>query len=120
MRKTRVLCLIIAVFVLLAGCGYFGQTTTPTTTSPLSKEKKFIQSAKSFYVSQYKDYEAMTVDPSLLTEEQKQILRIKREVLIQLKPMIDTYAALVDSGQTPTLEQEQAIIQLLNKLGGAF
>jgi hypothetical protein len=111
-----ILLIVVAVFFLV-GCATVPGTTTP---NPLSKEKQFIQSAKSFYISQYKDYEAMTVDPTTLSEAQKQILRQKREVLIQVKPMIDTYSALVDAGKTPTLEQEQAITQLLNQLGGKF
>lgn len=118
MRKARAISLIIAVLFLFVACATTTGTNSPT--SPLSKEKKFINSAKSFYVSQYKDYEFMTADPSKLTEEQKQILRVKYDVLNQVKPLLDAYSAMVDTGQTPSFEQEQAITQLLNKIGGGF
>lgn len=107
--------LLCMSIVLIAACAAI--TGTP---SPLTKEQQFIQSAKSFYISQYKDYEYMTADPSKLTEEQKVILRKKKEVLVQVKPLIDAYSALVDSGQKPTLAQEQQIMQLLNSIGGNF
>jgi len=88
--------------------------------SPLSKQEQFIMSVKSFYISQYKDYEYLALDPSKLSEEQKIILRKKKEILVQVKPLIDTYDAMLKAGQTPTLAQEQAIIILLNQIGGAF
>lgn len=111
----RNLLAIVLVLFFLAGCAALTGTQ-----SPLTKEQQFIQSAKSFYISQYRDYEYMTMDPSKLTEAQKTILRKKKEVLVQVKPLIDTYSALVDSGQKPTLSQEQQIMQLLNSIGGNF
>ena len=113
MRRRVLFGLLLALFLI--GCAQITGTQ-----SPLSKQEQFIMSVKSFYISQYKDYEYMVLDPSKLSEEQKIILRKKKEVLVQVKPLIDTYDAMLKAGQTPTLAQEQAIIILLNQIGGAF
>jgi|ADurb_Val_02_Slu_FD_contig_41_300584_length_621_multi_1_in_0_out_0_1 hypothetical protein len=113
MRRRVLFGLLLVLFLI--GCA---QLTGMQ--SPLSEEKQFIMAAKSFYISQYNDYVSMTENPAVLTEEQKQILREKKKVLVQVKPLIDTYSAMVDAGQAPSLEQEQQIMNLLNKLGGQF
>jgi len=113
MRRRVLFGLLLVLFLL--GCAQLTGTQ-----SPLSKQEQFIMSVKSFYISQYKDYEYLALDPSKLSEEQKIILRKKKEILVQVKPLIDTYDAMLKAGQTPTLAQEQAIIILLNQIGGAF
>jgi hypothetical protein len=41
-------------------------------------------------------------------------------VLVEAQPLITAYGAIVMQGGTATVAQEQAIIALLNKIGGGF
>jgi len=67
------------------------------------------------YNSQYMDYKSMTQMPNL-TEAQKEILRKKKEILMKLWPLINTYNQIVDKGGVPSATQEQMITNLLNQL----
>jgi hypothetical protein len=64
-------------------------------------------------------------DPSLITdndmkpdisEDQWKALRIKKEILIELKPMVIIAATRVETGQIPSAELQGEMTRLLNKL----
>lgn len=71
----------------------------------------------SVYNSQTRDYKAMVAKTDL-TNEQKEVLRKKKAIMIQVYPMINTYTTYVDSGAVPTKEVEDQIIDLINDLTG--
>jgi len=67
------------------------------------------------YNSQDRDFRNMVARPDL-TNEQKDILRKKKEIMTRVYPMIKTYNTYVDSGAVPTKAVEDQIVQLINDL----
>ena len=69
------------------------------------------------YNSQAKDYKEMIKRPNL-TNDQKQVLRNKKEVAKKIWPLLNTYRTYVNSGAVPTRQTEDQIIGLINELTG--
>lgn len=67
------------------------------------------------YSAQAEDYKSMIKRPDL-TNEQKAILRNKKDVAEKVWPLINTYRTYVNSGAVPTREVEGEIIELINDL----
>ena len=67
------------------------------------------------YNSQVADYRAL-VAMGNLTEDQKEILRIKRRIMVEVYPLIETYNVWVDNNAQPSVELEAQIIDLLNRM----
>jgi hypothetical protein len=51
-----------------------------------------------------------------LTEEQKGMVRKKKAIIERLDPLIKTFGLTVQSGGTPSVEDEQAIYDLIDDL----
>jgi len=79
-----------------------------------SKEKVIM--FQQFYISQYDNYQKMTEKPEVLTEEQKVVLRAKREMLVNLEKAIKAYELVVDSGMPPSQSDEQEIYDLIDQI----
>jgi hypothetical protein len=71
----------------------------------------------SLYNREYKDYLSAAARTGL-TEEQKTVLREKKDLLSRVYPMIETYSDYVAAGAMPDKATEEAIMQLLNRIGG--
>lgn len=69
----------------------------------------------SVYSAQAEDYKRMVKRPDL-TNDQKAILRNKKDVAKKLWPLINTYRTYVNAGAVPTQEVEAEIIDLINDL----
>lgn len=69
----------------------------------------------SIYNAQYDDYliQAKRTD---LTEEEKKILRQKKEIMTEVYPAINLYAGYADSGALPDSDLETLIVSKLNQL----
>jgi hypothetical protein len=91
------------------------------------------------YQQQYDEYLSMTINPNLdaetkaylkanpadikgeylnpnLSDEAKKMLRVKKEILIQLKPLVLMAAEYHTTGKLPTEDVQLKIAELLNKL----
>lgn len=110
--KRQYIAAIVAILMLLCiGCAL--------NSTALKPQQELLTRFETFYLSQTNDYNVQVAQPNL-TEAQKAVLRQKREVLVKAQPLITTYGAIVMQGGTPTVAQEQAIIALLNQIGGGF
>lgn len=69
----------------------------------------------SMYNAQYDDYQLTAAIPDL-SEDQKEILRTKKEIITEVYPMIQIYISYAESGTIPSVETETLIIQQLNRL----
>jgi hypothetical protein len=112
MRKFRIIGIIMALF-LLAGCA------TPNQGSTIKPAELTLTQFEAAYVAQWHDAYTMATDPSI-TPAQREVVRVKKEVLTKARPLINAYGAVVKIGGTPTLEQEQAIYELLNSIGAGL
>ena len=67
------------------------------------------------YNGQFNDYKIQAAKPDL-TEEQKVILRKKKEILTEVYPLIKLYVGYADSGVLPPADTEAVIMRLTNEL----
>lgn len=103
---------IVAILMLLCiGCAL--------NSTALKPQQELLTKFEAFYMSQSNDYTVQVAQPNL-TEAQKTVLRQKREILVKAQPLITAYGQIVMQGGTPSVAQEQAIIALLNQIGGGF
>ena len=110
--KRQYIAAILAILMLLCiGCAL--------NSTALKPQQELLTRFETFYMGQYNDYTVQVAQPNL-TEAQKTVLREKRKVLVEAQPLITAYGAIVMQGGTATVAQEQAIIALLNKIGGGF
>jgi hypothetical protein len=67
------------------------------------------------YDAQYRAYEEAVKDPNL-TEDQKEVLRVKKQVLIELKPLVLMAHEYHKTGQLPPEDVQRKLTELINKL----
>ena len=81
------------------------------------------------YNSQYADYMSQTgyswdgekkeyvkISTPTLSDERKEVLKKKKEILTKLYPLIKMYDSVANTGVVPSHEVEQQIFDLLNNL----
>lgn len=122
-KKWLMLGLVLAVF--LAGCATVG--TAPSapakTASQIAKETSLHFMA--VYKAQFDDAASMgaLAQQGKLSVGQLQVYRVKRELLIKMKPLIEAFDAIVAGGGIPSASREQEINNVINQLvataGGA-
>ena len=110
--KTGVL-LLIAIVFLFVGC-VMTSGGVPTDPLKMSPEQK-VNFAWGIYKAQYSDYQRITANPSVLSEESKVILRKKKKVLTTAYHAIMAYWGIVQVGGVPTVEQETALMDFINQ-----
>jgi disulfide oxidoreductase YuzD len=98
------LCMVVTALALVAACA-----TAPAT----AKEKAVWMMG--IYNRQFDDYQVMVARPDL-TDAQKEILRQKKKVLVELKPLIAAYDGYVQQDAAPSPQLEAQITDLLNQL----
>jgi len=113
-----VVVIVIALYAMalgsISGCITLGSPDGPkriTEMTPKEKGAWFL----GVYNSQDRDYRNMVVRTNL-TNDQKNILRKKKEIMTEVYPMIKTYTIYIDSGAVPTKVVEDQIINLINDL----
>lgn len=104
--------LLVLVLALVASCAEFSVGPKPFD-EMTPKEKATLMMG--MFNSQARDYKAMVARPDL-TEDQKVILRKKKQILDTVRPMIKTYNTYIEHGAVPSQEVEDRIMQHLNDL----
>ena len=105
--------LLIAMVFLLASCAMTGGIA-PIDPLKMSPEQK-VNFAWGIYKAQYSDYQRITADPSVLSEESKVILRKKKKILTTAYHVILAYRSIIQVGGVPTVEQETALMDFINQ-----
>ena len=83
----------------------------------LDQHKKLDYQFMQGYMAQVSDYTQQSSRTDL-TDAHKELLRHKRDILVQVYPLIKTYDQYVQSGQVPTAEMQTSILNLMNQLEG--
>lgn len=100
---------IVLIVVFMAGCSIplgAGKELTPKAQATLFM---------SFYAQQNKDLQSLSRLKNA-TDAQKQLFKEKQVLLAKLKPMIDTYNAIVKAGGTPDPQMQNDINNIVNEL----
>jgi len=110
MRKLQVSLALVIVAVFLMGCSTNGIKSLDEMT-PQEKGTWML----SLYNDQYDDYlrQVSRVD---LSDGEKDILREKKNILLEVYPLIELYTEYVDSGVLPPTETETLIMQNIDRL----
>jgi hypothetical protein len=98
------LCIMAAALALAAACA----------TAPATPKEKAVW-MMGIYNRQFDDYQVMVARPDL-TDAQKEILRQKKKVLVEVKPLIAAYDGCIQQGTAPSPQLETQITDLLNQL----
>jgi hypothetical protein len=110
--KMSVLALLLC-FGLVTNCTYNAPLKTVDQMEPQQKAAFFM----SVYNKEFENYKAQVARPDL-TEGQRAVLREKKAVLAEVYPLIETYSDYVAAGVLPGKATEEAIIGLLDEIGG--
>jgi hypothetical protein len=114
-RATQVApCLTLA---LVTGCCLFTQGIK--TFQDMTPKEKALW-LMSVYNKEYVEYEAATQDPTSLTEDQKETLRLKKKALQTAWPLIRAYTSMVNSGVASEETERNALkaVEALLGIGG--
>jgi len=111
MRSRKVAILVLLAFSL-AGCSWMAKGSKDfKDMTPKEKSTYFM----GVYNKQFTDTMAMASLPSL-TEDQKKVVRTKKDILTKAWPAIQAYDAIAAGGGIPTTESEAFINNLINQL----
>jgi len=108
--------LIVLILVLVAGCASLGVKPWMERT-PQEKASYFM----SMYNKQFTDTMNMATNPNI-TQEQRKVVRVKKDLLTKLWLAIGFYDSAVIRGEVPSILDEQKILDYINQLaagGGA-
>lgn len=121
----------ILLVMILAAVFFFGCPMVPKGAKPFTEmsPKEKVTWMYGVYNSQYADYQTMTghtwddttkewkkTSSPTLSEDQKEILRKRKDILTKVHPLIKLYDSTLTSGAVPGRETEQKIVNLLNGL----
>jgi len=116
MKKKFVWGAMILLMVMAVGCATLGLKPWAERT-PEEKALAIVQT----YNDEDRDVRALATaivaNPNAYTEAEKKAVRAKKATLVELKPYVDIYKTAVLTGQIPSKETEDKIIELLRKLG---
>ena len=114
--KTKFVWGVMILLIMAVGCATLGFKPWAERT-PEEKALAIVQT----YNDEDRDVRAlataMVANPTGYTEAEKKAVRAKKATLIELKPLVDVYKTVVLTGQIPSKETEDKIIELLRKLG---
>jgi hypothetical protein len=128
MRKKATWGLLVGLVLLvgLAGCATFSNAPARTATgnvvvTPLERAKMQSLLMMDRYTKQLRDAESLEalVIAKKASVEQVRIYRLKRMMLIEVRPLISAFDDLIDRGEIPSAGREQEIFNLLNRLAAA-
>jgi hypothetical protein len=106
--------IVLVLVVFLAGCsGMFGigsdSTVKPLT--PKAQATLFMNT----YKAEIKDLQSLSSLPKA-TDAQKAVFKSKQAILGKMKPILDIYVAVVDSGGTPDTNLQGQLNDFINQL----
>ena len=104
---------IMAGMFIAAGCSPVNVQIKPITEMTPKERATFFMAV---YNDQAENYKTLTLDPTVLSDEQKQILRAKKKIMVEVYPLIALYTTYVDSGAMPDEAMEKQIIGYLDRL----
>jgi hypothetical protein len=103
-------CITILMFITFA----FGCATLTVGDKPLTPKQQ-ATIIMNTYNAEYDDTMSMATNPNS-TPAQKEIVAQKKMILTQIWPLLKVYVSIVDGGGTPTENQTQALLDLINQL----
>ena len=106
MRKVSIIALMLC---LMTGCALISKFKEMPT------KKKALWFMRT-YNAEYFDVMKQAQYYSIMPEEAKKVLRWRHKLLVQIYPLIKKYLAKIEAGVEPTVEEENELTDLMNRL----
>ena len=104
----RKLVLLPLIFLLAAGCAATlstkGKATMLLATYNSQAERTALEASRCFQAG------------DACTEQQRDIIRRKKDIIVKMDPAVKTYGMIVSNGGTPSADEEQAIYDFIDQL----
>ena len=114
-RSLKIVFMLVMVMFLTLGCTTFNiGVKSWTERTPDEKALAILET----YSSVYRNTLSQAQNPASLTDAQKKIVTLKKAILKEVYPLIGAYKSIVDGGGIPSQKNEDAILALIDKLGG--
>jgi hypothetical protein len=116
MRNRRVVSILLVLAIaLVAGCATAPPAPDQT---PYQKAQLRYVYLEGLYAAQLRDTASMgaMAQAGKLSLEQVRIYRVKKELLIKVKPLLEAYDAILLGGGIPAAGRDAEITNLLNQL----
>ena len=110
-RRTTRAAIVLALCLTLAACATVNVGKPWNEWTPKEKAVYFMR----IYNTQYADTMALA-KTGTLTEAQKKVVRAKKELLTQVRPLLIIYSGTVEAGGIPPADTEREILALINQL----
>jgi hypothetical protein len=119
MKKARVVPILL-LLVLIVGCATMGGGPPGKTFVDMNPKERSLYFMGT-YKAQFQDATSMgaLAQQGKLSPGQLDVYRVKRNLLIQAKPLIEAYDAIAAGGGIPGADREQEILNLINQLAAA-
>jgi hypothetical protein len=115
--RSTVAILVLAIFVAGCsnGCSLF-QAKVKGFTDMTPKEKSAF--FMGVYVKNFDETMALATKPTI-TEDEKKMVRVKKDILVKMKPVITAYDVIAVGGGTPSSTQETELLRFVDMLVAA-
>lgn len=110
LNKT-IISIVFLCLISFVGCSIISQNVSSM------KPKDKLSWMMGVYNAQYNDYQFVSSKPDL-TEDNKKILKAKKEIMIEVYPLIKLYESYIITGSIINMDIENQILSLLNRLQG--
>lgn len=118
-KKWGLVGLVLVITLAVSGCATMGGGGGKTFMDMNAKEKSLY--FMGWYKAQFQDATSMgaLAQQGKLSEGQIAVYRVKRQVLIKAKPLIEAFDAIAAGGGIPGADRESEILNLINQLAAA-
>jgi hypothetical protein len=112
---------LVVLVVLLLAVGLAGCATTPAAPEQTAYQKAQLRYVymEGLYAAQLRDTAGMgaMAQAGKLSLEQVKVYRLKKDILIKVKPLLEAYDAILLGGGVPAAGRDAEITDMLNQLG---
>ncbi len=117
-RKTLQLLLLIVLAAVFAGCATAPTAPAPEQTAYQKAQLRYVY-MEGLYAAQLRDTANMgaMAQAGKLSLEQVRVYRLKKDILIKVKPLLEAYDAILLGGGVPAAGRDAEITDMLNQLG---
>ena len=124
MRNRKAVPLLLVLVIALVGCATVPAGPAPVQTAYQKAQLRYVY-MEGLYAAQLRDTASMgaMAQGGSLSLEQIRVYRIKKDILIKVKPLLEAYDAILLGGGIPSPDRDAEITGYLNQLasmaGGA-
>jgi hypothetical protein len=116
-RKRWQLIGLVLVVAMIAGCATVGTAPTPEQTPYQKAQLRYVY-LEGLYAAQLRDTASMgtMAQAGKLSLEQVKVYRLKKDLLIKVKPLLEAYDMILLGGGVPAAGRDAEITDMLNQL----